>query len=94
MQFTEKTVALWALFNAYFIFFFLIICNYGGLHLAPAISNFLDFYTLIILILILLPVLGFLLKWIFKQDLKDKNLVFVLTILLLILLVMYYSNPN
>ncbi|BDS15178.1 hypothetical protein [Aureispira anguillae] len=92
MQLQEKTLVLGALLNAYLIFFFLIICNYGGLHLTTPTRDFLDFYTLVILVLILLPVLGFILKWILRQELNDKNLVFVLAILLLILLGIYYSN--
>ncbi len=90
MRINETSIAWVSIVNSWMVFVLLVVVQFGGLHLEANISRFVEYYTLIILIMLIFPAITFSVKWCFTNSWKSNIYEIVCTLIFLGTLLCYY----
>ncbi len=90
MRINETSIAWVSIVNSWMVFALLIVVQFGGLHLEENISLFVEYYTLIILIMLIFPAIIFSAKWCLTNKWKKNRYAIVCTLIFLGTLLFYY----
>ncbi len=90
MLIKENRISWISLGTAVLIFLLLIIFRFGGIHLDHKISYFINYYTLIIICIVLFPSLLLLVKWMVKRQIKENKITVLGFFLFVLVLMLYY----
>ncbi len=88
----KKIIAKYSLINAVLIYILFILMVKGGLNLNPLIIDFVKFYTLIIIVILIFPSFMICCLFLIKKQWNENFSMIVLNIFFILVFVYYLTN--